>query len=78
MLKRVFVGYKSVIVDQSRGVLIEHYSATYLRPAYWQAYRAVKKVPAGKLPWSVDNRRMAGEHGRKTLREILAVVEAAP
>lgn len=46
-----------------------------VRAAYYQAYRAVRPVPAGRAPWSVDNRRIGNEnHGFPTLE---AAMEAA-
>lgn len=29
----------------------------------WQVYKAVERVPAGRDPWTVDNRRLGGESG---------------
>jgi hypothetical protein len=33
----------------------------------YQAYRAVEKMPNGRDPWTVDNRRIGPENGYSTL-----------
>jgi hypothetical protein len=37
------------------------------RAAFYQAYRAVQPVPKGRMPWSIDNRRIGTEDGFATL-----------
>jgi hypothetical protein len=50
----------------------------------YQAYRAVAKVPKGRLPWTVDNRRISGRHKDldrdgyyKSLEAALVAADAA-
>lgn len=35
----------------------------------WQAYRAVQKVPQGRQPWTVDNKRIGPDDGYPTEAE---------
>lgn len=42
-------------------------------PVYFQAYRAVAPLKAGRRPWTVDNRRLGNEkHGFKTMADAEA------
>ena len=39
-----------------------------VRAAYWQAYRAAQKPARGRMPWTVDNRRIGRDgYGYSTL-----------
>lgn len=66
----------TVWVHKTKAVWIVFYEAVKgVRLAYYQAYRAVVKVPAGREPWTVDNRRIGdANHGFPTLE---AAMEAA-
>lgn len=56
-------------LHNSRPVWIVEYSGTRVRGPFFQAYKAVEKVPAGRDPWTVDNRRIGTEDGFQTLQE---------
>jgi hypothetical protein len=42
-------------------VWVVHYPATRDHAEHWQGYRAIARVPAGRMPWTVDNRRISSE-----------------
>ncbi len=52
---------------------IVHYPGTRVRGEHYQAYRAVARVPAGRNPWTVDNRRIGSEDGFATLEMAIHV-----
>lgn len=56
---------------------IVHYQATQDRAQFYQAYRTVARVPAGRDPWTVDNRRIGTERGFPTFDEAAQAAEAA-
>lgn len=62
-------------VHEFAPVWLRFYPNTDRRPrfdnSHWQAYRAVEKVPAGRAPWSVDNRRLSPD-GFATAEEAAA------
>lgn len=58
-------------------VWVVHYPATMDRAEYWQGYRAVAKVPAGRAPWAVDNRRIGSDRGFPSLEAAIAAAGAA-
>lgn len=33
-----------------------------VRAAVFCAYKSIEKLPAGRMPWTVDNRRIGGEY----------------
>lgn len=77
-LSRKFAHGKSVLVNQSNSIIVCRWNAIpFVRAAHWQAYKAVKRVPTGKLPWSVDNRRIGPEHGFRRLRNLVNFLETA-
>lgn len=39
-------------------IFVSHYPACGSRPGVFYVYRAVERVPAGRKPWTVDNRRI--------------------
>lgn len=41
----------------------------------WQAYRAVERVPAGRDPWTVDNRRIGPESGYASEAEAFSAAK---
>lgn len=64
----------------TKPVWIVYYAAILgVRAGHFQAYRAVAPVPAGREPWSVDNRRIGAEgRGFKTLNEAAKATGGAP
>lgn len=76
------IGFAEVQDTQRPGRLFIHDSnpiwvASYpevpgVRAEFWQAYRAVKPVPAGRQPWTVDNRRIGTERGFPSLADAIA------
>lgn len=46
------------LLHLTKPVWVVEYAALPGRPRHWQAYRAVAHVPAGRQPWTVDNRRI--------------------
>lgn len=47
----------------------------YVRPTYWQVYRAIEPVKRGAAVWSADNKKLA-ERGYPTFGEAKAAGEA--
>lgn len=43
----------------------------------WQVYKAVERVPAGRDPWTVDNRRLGGESGWATSEQAFRAARDA-
>lgn len=43
----------------------------YVRPTYWQVYRAIEPVKRGAKVWSADNKKLS-ERGYPTLKEAMA------
>ena len=62
-------------------VFVTHYPACAGRPGAFYVLRAVDRVPAGRKPWTVDNRRIcaprAAEHRFTSLPAAFAFAEAA-
>jgi hypothetical protein len=62
-------------------IWVTHYPALDgVRGGVFYVYRAVAKVPAGRAPWTVDNRRVdasRGDRGISSLPKALAIAEAA-
>lgn len=75
LIKRSF-DPNGVWLNKLKPVWIVFYPAVEgVRAGFYQAYRAVRPVPAGRDPWSVDNRRIGhADHGFPTLE---AAMEAA-
>lgn len=65
-----------VYLHNAAPVFVVHYEATDVRTEHWQGYRAVGKVPAGRMPWSVDNRRIGTERGYPSLLAALSAAAA--
>lgn len=59
-------------------VWVTHYPRMGHRPGCFYVYRAVQSVPAGRLPWTVDNRRQDKHLPQPftSLRPALAFAEA--
>mgnify|MGYP000914620747 CR=1 FL=1 len=62
-------------------VFVTHYPALRgVRPGVFYVYRAVAAMPAGRKPWTVDNRRVSTMTGNlsdlRNLRAALTVAEA--
>lgn len=58
----------TVWVHVSKPVWIVKYDAIKnVRAAFYQAYRSVQPVPAGRKPWAVDNRAIGGDSGFPSL-----------
>jgi len=53
------------------------YSASHVRAAHYQGYKAIEKVPKGRNAWTVDNRRIGSEMGFLTLEDAMTACEAA-
>lgn len=63
-----------VWTHDTQPVWVSRYPAVEgVRPAHFIPYRAVKPVPAGAKPWTVDNRRIGTDRGFPTL---VAAIEA--
>lgn len=58
---------------KSKPTFVTHYPATAGRPGVFYAYRAIGTVAAGRMPWTVNNKRI-GE--ARTLRAALSLAEA--
>jgi hypothetical protein len=63
-------------VHASKPLWVVHYPATMDRAEHWQGYRAVAKLPAGRDPWTVDNRRIGSERGFASLEAAIAATRA--
>jgi hypothetical protein len=46
----------------------------YIRPTYWQVYRAIEPVKRGAKVWSADNKKLSAR-GYSTLGEAFAAGE---
>ena len=65
-------------LHNDKPVWVVHYKCADRRDDFWQAYKAVQHVPKGRMPWSIDNRRIGPEkRGFKTLGEALKAADAA-
>lgn len=64
-------------LHNTKPVFVTHYEATDVRSEHWQAYRAATTVPAGRMPWTVDNRRIGSDRGFPSLDAALAAAESA-
>lgn len=59
-------------LHNSKSVWATFYPAVEgVRPAHFIPYRAVKPVPAGAKPWTVDNRRIGSDRGFAVLEDAL-------
>jgi len=58
-------------VHETKPHWIVHYPATRVMGEHYQAYRAVERVPEGRKPWSVDNRRIGSPDGFRALDEAM-------
>lgn len=62
-------------------VFVSHYPAVGSRPGVFYVLRAVDRVPAGRAPWTVDNRRLCSARGADarfhSLPQALKFAEAA-
>ena len=65
-----------ILVHSEKPVWIVHYQATQVKGEHWQAYKAVLPVPIGRIPWSVDNRRVGSDMGFQTLEAAMEAGEA--
>lgn len=63
-------------LHDTKPMWIVHYPATGVRAEFWQAYRAVAKIPTGRMPWTVDNRRVGTDRGFASFEEAAQAVEA--
>ena len=70
---------QTVWLHSQKPVWIVYYdeikTPTMTRAAFYEAYRAIHTVPAGRAPWSIDNRKISNGNGFRTLR--LAMQAAA-
>ena len=60
-----------VYLHNEKPVWVVQYDATEVRPEHWQGYYAVAPVPKGRMPWSVDNRRIGTERGFPSLEAAI-------
>lgn len=68
---------RPVHLHNAKPVWVVHYPATQDRAEFWQGYRAVVKVPSGRMPWTVDNRRIGSDRGFPSLEAALvAAIES--
>lgn len=67
----------SCLLHNTKPVWIVEYSATQIRPRHWQTYKAMHKVPKGRDPWTINNRRVGPENGIATLEQAVALGDAA-
>ena len=74
--KKIHHPHQSYWLHESKPVFISHYPATRARGEYYQAYKAIQPVPAGRMPWTIDNRRIGGEDGFLTLEEAMGAGNA--
>lgn len=66
--KKVQAGGSPAWMHVSKPVWIRKYDAiSGVRAAFYQAYSAIHAVPAGRNPWSIDNRRVGTERGFPSL-----------
>jgi hypothetical protein len=63
---------EGILLRDDAPVWVVHYPATEGRAEFWQGYRPVAKVPAGRKPWAVDNRRIGTERGFASLDAAIA------
>lgn len=63
-----------ILLHTSKPQWVVHYPATEVRAEHWQAYRAVQPVPAGRMPWTVDNRRIGTDRGFPSMADACAAV----
>lgn len=61
----------SVWLHETKPHWIVHYPATRVTGEHYQAYRSVERIPAGRKPWTVDNRRIGTQDGYRTLDEAM-------
>ena len=54
------------------------YPAVHNRLPVFRAYRAINPVPAGRMPWTIDNKRIGPEDGFLSLEQAMRAVEAFP
>jgi hypothetical protein len=64
------------LLHKSAPAWVVNYPATLDRAEHWQAYRAVAPVPAGRMPWTVDNRRIGSDRGFPSIEAAVAACEA--
>lgn len=55
----------------TRPVWVVHYPTTPARNEFYQAYKAIQPVPRGRMPWTVDNRRIGTDQGFRTLQDAM-------
>ena len=54
-------------MHESKPHWIVHYPATSFKGEFYQAYRAIDRVPAGRNAWTIDNERIGTKDGFATL-----------
>lgn len=71
--------WETVWLHKEKPVWIVFYeNSTHEQFSFYQAYRPVSKVPSGRDPWTVDNRRLGpADRGFKTLETAMQAAEAA-
>jgi hypothetical protein len=64
-------------LHSDKPVWITRYDAVPgVRLECWHAYRSVKAPPKGRLPWTVDNKRIGSAEGFPSLESAIEAVEA--
>ena len=61
-------------VHKEKAVWIIEYRETRNRAKHYQAYRAIHPVPKGRMPWTIDNRRIGSEDGFQTLTQAMEAI----
>jgi hypothetical protein len=70
-LRIVFSQYIPRLVADDNKFWIVRYGDTYCRRKFFQVYQHVEYLPAGRFPWTVDNKRRGPEIGFPTLRDAV-------
>lgn len=67
----------SCLLHNSKHVWIVEYPATRQRAKFWQVYQPIAHVPAGRDPWTINNKRIGPEDGFQTLEAAIAAGDEA-
>lgn len=60
--------YKTWLHENGK-VFIRQVPPTIKTQMHYRAYKAIAPVPAGRMPWTVNNTRIGSDNGFKTLEE---------
>jgi hypothetical protein len=74
-------GGETVWLHKTRPVWIVYYEAIEnshsFRYAFWQPYKAIGKVPHGRMPWTVNNEKIGREGACKSLEDAFSLASLA-